>query len=331
MLAGLPKLFEKNFVIGFLLPTILAMIAFAWLLPDLALLEPLRSLEAGDKALSDLTYLVLAVYGIAILLMMTNTAQYRLLEGYLPPLSLWRAGRRRHRLRRQALAAELGRLEERSAAGLLSQTETRRGDEVNLRLVNDYPPLDQDTLPTRFGNAIRAFESYPLEVYGADGPPIWLRLSSVIPASFTAQLEDARAQVNFLLNLLFVLLAFAATALIQAAAMTPWESIGEGVRNGLIEGWRPLPEALAGIGALLVLPILYSFAVNRAKAWGDLVKAGFDCYLPALIKQLGYQSPSLDDARRAFWREFNALIMFRQAMDPANYRIAGAPAPPKDG
>lgn len=327
MLGNFPKLFDKNFVIGFLLPVILALVTFAWLFPDLALLRPLRSIGATESSLGGLTYLALAAYGLAILLVMTNTLQYRLLEGYLPPLSRWNGGRRTQEARRKALADAVAADETRWSEGELSPSGIGRLAQLKVELTGDFPPLDQEALPTRFGNAIRAFESYPLEAYGADGTPIWLRLASVISKEFANELEDARAQVNFLLNLLYILPIVAIAALWKAFAATPWAALVEVVPADRVADWYPQPAFVVGIAAILLAWPTYAFLVERTKAWGDVVKAAFDCYLPALIGQLGYAEPTTDAARRALWREISALIVYRQPLTAGAYELASPPEP----
>ena len=102
MLSSLPKLFDRNFVIGFFLPALLALLATAWTFPQLSILEPLRTLAASDKKLSDVLYIALIVWVLAILLLTTNNFQYRLLEGYYVPVSLraWTSVWQRFRFQR---------------------------------------------------------------------------------------------------------------------------------------------------------------------------------------------------------------------------------------
>jgi len=58
------------------------------------------------------------------------------------------------------------------------------------------------------------------------------------------------------------------------------------------------------------------------------VKAAFDCYLPALIKQLGYAPPETLEARLAAWREVNAIFVYATPPDGDFIRLADAPPPP---
>jgi hypothetical protein len=327
MLSGLPKLFDKNFVIGFLLPVILALIAVAWLCPELTLLKPLRSLSVNDDILGKATYLLLVAYGLGILLMATNTLQYRLLEGSIPPLSWIGPLAGRHEARRHALAQEYETLAARREhhPAKFAEADSARLSAVGQQLSADYPPVGMKVLPTGFGNVIQAFEAYPFVVYGADSAPVWQRLAAVIPKDFASQLDDARAPVNAFLNLVYVLKIVALIAIVRTATDTPWPAFLEAMRTGQLAHWHVMTAAAIGAAAIVLIGPAYLLAKTSAKAWGEVVKAAFDCYLPALPKQLGYAAPTSDAARRAFWTEVNALVVYWQPMDPKHYKFDGAP------
>jgi|KBSSwiS6_1023812.scaffolds.fasta_scaffold79420_1 hypothetical protein len=90
MTSTLSKLADKNFVVGFLLPALLAAVAMTLIFPDLGILDSLRQKGWNDKTLADFAYLGLAVYSLALGFMISNYIMYRLLEGYLPPYLGWR-------------------------------------------------------------------------------------------------------------------------------------------------------------------------------------------------------------------------------------------------
>ena len=48
MLSSLPKLLDKNFVVGFFLPGLLAVFATAWAFPNLTVFDPIRSLAITE-------------------------------------------------------------------------------------------------------------------------------------------------------------------------------------------------------------------------------------------------------------------------------------------
>lgn len=335
MLGGLPKLFDKNFVIAFLLPAALAAMALAWLFPGVEILRPLASVTVQEKSLAELTYLVLLIYGGALVLMMGSTLLYRQMAGYAFPVSKIGRWRERERRKRDALIKEVDDLDSRreSQGEGFAAADRARLRKLMRKQRDRFPPPETEPLPTRFGNVLAAFHSYPSEVYGASGPVTWLRLLSVTPKEFLGEIDDARAQVTCLMNIFYLLALVVAAALVKAAIDTPWPLLGTALAQMDLRGWQPQIVFVAALSGGLLLRPIYLFTVERAGAWGDLVKAMFDCYLPKLAGQLGYAPPANADARRRFWKEVSAQLLYRQAMDPALAPLAdekpSAPAKPR--
>ncbi len=73
-------------------------------------------------------------------------------------------------------------------------------------------PPKRSALPTAFGNAIKTFEMYPQEVYGADGVTLWLRIAGVAPKPLLEATTETRAQVDFMVNASFFSLVIALCA-----------------------------------------------------------------------------------------------------------------------
>ncbi len=65
--------------------------------------------------------------------------------------------------------------------------------------------------------------------------------------------------------------------------------------------------------------VFYYWAVAAVPAWGDLVMAGFNCYLPKLAELLGYQLPKTDAKRRQFWEQFSSVVGYRRYPDGSPY------------
>jgi len=332
VLGSLPKLFDKNFVIGFYLPTLLAIIACAWAFPSLPFSETVRSLAASEKILGDLTYLAVAVWVLAIFLMTFNEVQYRLLEGYLPPVSWLFLLRRWHRWRFRRLKRKYDKLMTKWQVAVdngqdLSWREQRRAAYLLRRRKTHYPSTESEILPTRFGNIIRSFEVYPRELYCADSIAVWPRLASVIPKEFGGFLDDARAQVSFFVNITDLALLIALTSFAGAAYDSNWLQLTKpNIRtlDGLLSFLGPagLRHAAWAAIALMIAGLAYSQATARALTWGELVKSAFDCYLPALIKQLGFVLPPSHSEHREFWKEFNRRILFQLPMTANRWPLA---------
>jgi hypothetical protein len=332
MLSSLPKLTDKNFAIAFLLPALLALLAVAQVFPKASWsLALLTQLTTEQKSLPDIAILLLAVWVVAVLLLTANHGVYRMMEGYLWPLSSLQFLKRKQERSFSTLNDEYeGLLAEWTNA--VSQgiefpfSKQNRINQLRLVLVSCFPSKLEELKPTRFGNAIRAFEVYPREVYGADSISVWLRLASVIPKAFQALVDDARAQVDFFVNGSFLSLGVALLALtglvvqfVSAAAEAA------SLHSTWCASWSRFSDAFVANGCCRLAIILtlsigicilaYQCAVLRVGAWGDLVKSAFDCYLPALAEKLGYPLPPTEADRKEFWGEFSTLVLYWQPME----------------
>lgn len=329
----LPQAFSRGFGLGFILPATLFTTAIAFLLQKYtAFSVSIDALRATDisPAVYSLALLLLAA---VVLLSRFNRVIYLLLQGYLPPLS-WNSRAKRwfwSEVRRQRAEAQM--LRERFVQGDLLATEFGRYTALLFRL-SETPSTQADILPTRFGNAIRSFETYAHDVYGADGVAVWLRLLSVASTDYASAVKDACTEVDFHVNCCMLALVLAVSALGVGLAETPYDIIVREVSyawqvswygpvpvgtssRGFLAIWSPILQLvpfgslLWFVAACLAARIFYGFAVATIPAWGDLVKAGFDCYLPKLADQLGYKLPHSDAKRREFWRQFSEMVTYR--------------------
>jgi hypothetical protein len=69
---------------------------------------------------------------------------------------------------------------------------------------------------------------------------------------------------------------------------------------------------------LASLPLAYVFyicAVKSIPQWGGLVKAAFDCFLPNLAEQLGYQLPTTEFERVEFWTTLSQQMIYGREPD----------------
>lgn len=317
MLTGLPQIFDKAFVIGFLLPVMIGACGLAFVFPDLPGFELLRNPKAEDK-LGNTFYLLFVMSLAAVGLMMTNDLQTRLLSGYA-----LRGRLRRWLLAREsAVQAEQEKVSDalfdrrralKAAGGTLSEADRASLYRAQKLLVTHFPPPGH-LMPTRFGNVVRAVELYPFTVYGVDSVQVWARLIAVVPKDFAAVLNDLRAQVNCLVNLVFILGLLGAAAVVAAVLDTPWEALFGRLRYGDLAGPPVSRVFLIGVGALAGAALAYKALIERTVAWGQSVKAAFDCYLPALLTQLGYETPDRDSERAVLWADLNKLFVYHSKL-----------------
>jgi len=310
MLSSVSKLVDKAFVTGFFLPALLAVYTALNVLHCPSWLAPLCSTKPDNSFAADITYAALIVWTVALMLLFLNYGLYRLFEGYVPPVSwltplkTWHQGRWQRRKEKQDEGDDA-----------LAQGEKRK------QLLNDYPTDVNDFLPTSFGNALRAFERYPAEVYGIDTVSGWLRLGAVIPSAYQQLINDARSQVDFFVNTCFLAIVLCAASLAKLAEEhvrhVQWEQCDAPVL------WK------TAIASIVVATVAYYWSIGRVVAWGDLVKSAFDLYLPALAKQVGYALPPSEAKQREFWKEFSWLMLYRIQLPDRKWKRADPPAAAK--
>jgi hypothetical protein len=321
MFASLPKLADKNFVIGFLLPVLLAGVASVFLFRDTGPGQAVLKAFFVEKTLSDLTLVIVGVWSVSVLLVLFNYHIYRFLEGYEGPLRHWRAGLKRQRddldrtVRRLQADYDLMHREDAGVTDAIKDDYYQRW-----RIRNEtFPNQARDVLPTRFGNAVRAFEGYSYKVHGVDSIPAWLRLQALIPKDFMATIGDARAQVDFFLNILTLALLIGAAAtvrlginlyIVQYCAFTDLYTVTYCIRHDWADvgfRWEFCVWIVLSLG---LARGCYELAIDRAIAWGGLVKSAFDLWLPKLAEQLGHTLPDTNEARQAFWDTVNSQFLY---------------------
>jgi hypothetical protein len=316
MLSSLPKLADRNFIIGFFVPTLLTALATLWLFRDVEAVRQVYEAVWNEKKWEEITIFALAVWVFSMLLMLINHQLYRVVEGYIGPLA-WLGNRRLSR-RRDAIAVERRELiqqEANEADQSKKERLNKRIDAIDLELANYFPHANFPVLPSRFGNAIRAFESYPPVVYGVDSIPAWIRLAALIPKQLSSATADARAEVDFFLNTFMLSLVLMIVALGRFLfGLSDFKANCPACYTEL--QWTYLPC----IGVCIVIAYLaYNGAVARAVAWGEYVKSAFDLYLPKLANALGYSLPDTLDKRREFWNAFSLMTLYFQPLDPSMF------------
>jgi hypothetical protein len=296
MFGELPKLFDRNFVIGFFLPVaILITISILIINPypfGIQILSFLRTdLLVGTTTLGLLSW----VGGIVLLAL--NRDLYRLMEGYRPynPLKIfgWMEKRRYKRAMN-----ELEKLDDQYRECIDSdkdfplESRTKRNELMRQR-AEEFPDEERYLLPTPFGNVLRSFEVYPRVMYGFEAIDGWGRLLAVIPKDYLELIDAARAQVDFWVNLgiVFILLQIEYVVL-AFRTETP------------LQWWVVFSFIVLGT----IAPLR---ATSAAREWGDFVKSAFDVYRFNLLKSLGIDLPKSRQEERILWTQYSQAIIYR--------------------
>lgn len=320
MHTALTTLFGRDFLVGYFLPAAAVLGAAIALLMGFGemagliagvkqlvielsgpLAKPLpgRAPEAVSLTNAAIAAALLA-WLIAVILLALNTRIYKILEGYgaLNPLRVfifWQ------RWKYRRLTDQVDALWDQADAELDALKKARMDEKLarlKFRLTAHFPDKEAYVLATAFGNTIRAFEVYPRVMYGIEAIQGWPRLLAVMSKDYLAQIETAKAEVDFWMNLIV-----ACCLTITGYAALSWRLHGFDVwRWPLI--WVPLLASLLAI-------VFSRRARDAASEWGELVKAAFDVYLSDLRKKLEFEDFDDADNERLRWQSFSQAMLYR--------------------
>lgn len=301
--------FGKQLVLGTLLPV--AIFLAVWIV----VMEPqvperlslLRHLTLPSETWQVGSFAFLSVV-IATVLYNVNYTLVRLLEGYPWARSLyghWRRGiyvARHVRLTDQIqalvalLASETPILPDPERTALLE----RQLGTFRIQLGTTYPPAPQNVLPTRLGNIIRAFETYPGTAYGLDGVIIWPALVAVMAKDELEVVNESRTSFDFTVQLTVLAATFGIF------------SSGYGLAIGLTTSPQAsLPFFLATVLAGALTLIAYQMACVAAMNWGVDVRRAVDLNRHALWARFGVKEPfgNVQD-ERALGRRLSQQLIY---------------------
>lgn len=245
----------------------------------LDILGDFAALTTAEKG--GLTGAVVVFLGLTM--MSLSTPLYRLLEGYSWPKCLRDLGVECQREKKKALKeAQEGEGWER---GLLLEKLSR------------FPLDDKQIVPTRLGNAIRAFETYGKTRFNLDSQTMWSELCAVVPEYLQKELDLSRAGVDIFIALyyssaLFGLMAFLAL---------------------FHTGWSNLPLWISGIAAIALMVFWYQMAVVASRYWSATVQALVNLGRKDLAESMGLELPKKIDKEREMWGVVTKFVFYGHA------------------
>lgn len=289
--------FSRYFVVGFFLPLFFALAALSQVVDEGTLPSGYREQSGGTQ--------ILIIGGVALLggllLSGVHYVVLRLFEGY--PLS--QARNRRlfggvHAAATRRWEREFDELQA-ALAGPRSPERTRAA----MKAQNSFPPKKSELLPTRFGNAIRAFERHSNVRYGLDGVAVWPRIASLLSEQELNELADRRTDVAFFVNGALVAGATAGIALIDS-----------------LVHWIRVPELLSAVAAAMLALLLYLAAVNAAKRWGTAVRSAIDMHRLELYSRLGVRLPDRNEEELRTARSLSRLLLYAEPIPDADRLVS---------
>jgi hypothetical protein len=199
----------------------------------------------------------------------------RLLEGYWPSWLRGLTERRRRAAEKRKRADDDAwqQMQNRTEKQLESPTQNAEPTaEERLRMAGlehrrrHRPILDEELLPTRVGNILRASETRPDHRYGLGAVVIWPRLWLVLPDLAREELTTARGSLD------------------ESVAAVIW---GLGFM-----AFTPLAWWAAPAGILAAAIAVKWWVPARAEVFADLVEGAYDLYRSALYQQLRWPLPA---------------------------------------
>jgi hypothetical protein len=87
MFSTFPKLIDKAFIVGYLLPVLIFVIFATAIYPTLPILSGLIALSDQDKRQSgSIAYLAISMFGLSTVMVILNNMLYKIVEGYIWPI-----------------------------------------------------------------------------------------------------------------------------------------------------------------------------------------------------------------------------------------------------
>lgn len=218
-------------------------------------------------------FIFLALTGaLAISLSSLSTHLYRLLEGYLWPGWLAKWGEQRQCAQKKALGAAV-RVAARGWRRNIAREKLAR-----------YPMDDDQILPTRFGNFIRAFETYGQTRFNMDSQTLWHELLAVTPKYIESEINSARSSVDFFVALFYLSIFFGFACLVL----------------GSIEHFK-ISILLLSVPAFLLAILCHWFAIRAIDAWSYPSRALVNLGRVKLADSLGLRLPKTLKEEKTMW------------------------------
>jgi hypothetical protein len=155
-----------------------------------------------------------------------------------------------------------------------------------------YSDDEDNVMPTRLGNVLRAAEDYSVSRYGADYLLVWPRLAHLCSERFTRDYEVIRANVDFLL---VVATGSALFGLISG--------VGIVALNGSV-----LMFVCCVLSAAAISYLAYRTSVQAAIEYGEQMRASMDLYRLELLRAMRFGTPRTQEEELAMWTDFEGML-----------------------
>jgi hypothetical protein len=291
-LSDVTGIFSRYFVVGFFLPAYVGLVSL-WLFASSGLVPDAlaRYSEATELLILGGFALVagLALSGCSYLIT-------RAFEGYpLLRLSGWPII---GLIPRAAIAAQRHRFSQfRAVRDDVRKPQSERS-RAAWSLEKYFPHEDGKLLPTRIGNAIRAFEQHSNVRWGLDGVTIWPRIEALLSS------DEREIHVNARIDV-YVFVNGALAAYLVGAAL---------VYDKAVNMPHPASHWLLYAIPFVIGYIVYRAALSPVVNWGDAVRASIDLHRLELYEKLGVRAPTSFSDEREMANRINRALLYARPL-----------------
>lgn len=185
-------------------------------------------------------------------------------------------------------------------------------------------PRPELILPTRFGNILRAAETYPGERYGIDAVELWPRLAHSIPPEGMTLIDQANNECLFLLNssllasFLSILSLLAAVYQYLLSTITTKHELlldyfNLFYQNQLneyqqVSGLFVLVYVLISIIIIFIAWFFYEASLLNVGQFGLMIKSSYDIYRFNLIEDLHFSLPPNLGKEIELWQKIGTFF-----------------------
>jgi hypothetical protein len=167
--------------------------------------------------------------------------------------------------------------------------------------------------PTRLGNIIESFETYPRVKYGLDAIFYWFRLWVVLDKDLREEIDSAQSVVDSTIYVAFALYVAGLVMFSYAAALslthTGWTSLDWLPAINLPYVPRPTALCALGFACLVAGYLVYRLSLPAHAQFGELFKSIFDQFRSKLV---------FDDVLEEVGRTINAPYLFLKSRREKN-------------
>ena len=154
-----------------------------------------------------------------------------------------------------------------------------------------YPRNPDKVMPTRFGNAMKAAETYGNEQYDLDVALLWTRITAVASDPVRDQLNQSRSVIDFFVGLWWLSIVFSVAA----------------VFSGLYHD-HPVQWAYVGVALLIAPYFAYPRAIKATAWYREAVRALADLSRSDLAESMGLEMPDTLAEEREMWHALSNFV-----------------------